>query len=76
MGRDQMERLECDKLTDEYTLRVPAVTAAALQKLSKHWKRKLNERILVTMASVLHDSGFNPSRYLCSDYFERDGDAT
>lgn len=76
MGRDQVERLECDKLTDEFTLRIPSITSAAIQKLPKHWKRKLNERILVTMASVLHESSFRPSRYLCSDYFERDGDAT
>jgi hypothetical protein len=64
------ERLETDKLTDEFTLRIPTVTKIGIDRLPKHFKRRLNDRILVTMAQVLHEAAFDPRRYLVTEYFE------
>jgi hypothetical protein len=64
------ERLEMDKLTEEFTLRIPSVTKLGIDRLPKHFKRRLNERILVTMAHVLHEAAFDPRRYLLEEYFE------
>jgi len=63
-------RLETDKRTDEFTLRVPSVTKVAIDRLAPHYKRRLNDRILVTIAQVLHEADFDPRRYLVSEYFE------
>ena len=68
MSRDQVERLECDKLTEIHSLRIPEVTAVALQKLSPHWKQELNRRLLVAIAKTIHDSKFDPSIYLSTSY--------
>jgi len=64
------ERLETDKLTEEFTLRIPAVTKIGIDRLPKHLKRRLNERILITMAQVLHEAAFDPRRYLVEEYFQ------
>jgi len=64
------ERLETDKLTDEFTLRIPSVTKIGIDRLPKHFKRRLNERLLITMAQVLHEAAFDPRRYLVTEYFE------
>lgn len=69
------ERLETDKLSDEFTMRIPAVTKIGIDRLPKHFKRRLNERILVTMAQVLHEAAFDPRRYLLTEYFEIKNDA-
>jgi hypothetical protein len=63
MGNKE-ERLEMDKLTEEFTLRIPSVTKIGIDRLPKHFKRRLNERILVAMAHVLHEAAFDPRRYL------------
>jgi hypothetical protein len=69
------ERLETDKLTDEFTLRIPSVTKIGIDRLPKHFKRRLNERLLITMAQVLHEAAFDPRRYLVTEYFELKQDA-
>ena len=72
---NNVERLETDKLTDEFTLRIPAVTKIGIDRLPKHFKRRLNERLLITMAQVLHEAAFDPRRYLVEEYFESKQDA-
>lgn len=69
------ERLETDKLTDEFTFRIPSVTKIGIDRLPKHFKRRLNERLLITMAQVLHEAAFDPRRYLVTEYFELKQDA-
>lgn len=69
------ERLDTDKRTEEFTMRVPEITKAAIDRLSPHFKRRLNDRILVTMAAVIHEATFDPRRYLIADYFESKPDA-
>jgi len=69
------ERLETDKLTEEFTLRIPSVTKIGIDRLPKHFKRRLNERLLITMAQVLHEAAFDPRRYLVTEYFEIKNDA-
>ena len=69
------ERLEMDKLTEEFTLRIPSVTKLGIDRLPKHFKRRLNERILVAMARVLHEAAFDPRRYLLAEYFDLKNDA-
>jgi hypothetical protein len=69
------ERLETDKLTEEFTLRIPAITKIGIDKLPKHFKRRLNERTLITIAQSLHEAAFDPRRYLVEEYFESKQDA-
>ena len=68
-------RLETDKRTEEFTLRVPTILKAEVDRLSSHFKRRLNDRILVTMAKVIHEAKFDPRRYLVSEYSASDDDA-
>lgn len=70
MEKNSAERLETDKLTDEFTFRIPTVTKIGIDRLPKHFKRRLNERLLVTMAQVLHEAAFDPRRYLLTEYFD------
>jgi hypothetical protein len=65
------ERLEMDKLDASLTVRIPEHTAVLVGKLPKHWNDRLNNRLRVTIASVLHEAAFDPSVYLCSEYKER-----
>lgn len=61
-------RVRHDKLTEIFSLRVPAVTKAHLDRMPAIWKNKLNERLLVTIAHVLHESRFDPTLYLTEAY--------
>ena len=67
-------RLETDKLTEKYTLRIPECLKNDLSKLSKTQVRAMNERIFVLMARFIHDSTFDPSIYLNSDYINGNKD--
>jgi hypothetical protein len=64
-------RFESDKLTESYTLRIPAITKRMIDKLTKSQVKQLNERIMITMASVLHQARFDPAFYLVDEYDDR-----
>jgi len=66
-GGRRLIRLDTDKLTAEFSLRIPEITKADIDRLSKSAKRELNDRILVTMARAIHDARFDPQHYLKSD---------
>ena len=60
-------RIETDKLTAEYSLRIPEITKNLIDMLTKSQKSKLNERLLITIAKQLHDARFDPNHYLKID---------
>lgn len=61
-----MDICETDKLTETFSLRVPEVTKAEIDRLPLNLKNKLNHDILITMAKIIHESKFDPSLYLKS----------
>lgn len=56
-----------DKRTETYSLRVPEITKTKIDRLSPVWKSELNDKLLLTIAKVLHDSEFDPKIYLSSE---------
>jgi hypothetical protein len=56
--------IEFYKLLDNFSMRVPVITKKLIEKLTPVQKKKLNEKILITIAEVLHDANFNPIKYL------------
>jgi len=56
--------METDKLTSEYTLRIPEITKFELDKLDPNQKLRMNHQIRVTIARAIHDSKFDPEQYL------------
>jgi hypothetical protein len=70
---DGMAELIADKLTEQYTLRIPECTDKRLRRLSGPQKKALNEQILIVIAKYLHDADFDPSRYLSDEYDTRNG---
>ena len=56
-----------DKLTEQYTLKIPAITKELIDKLSGEipdFKKRLNVAILMTMAEEIHKAKFDPAMYL------------
>lgn len=70
-----MGRIKHDKLTEIFSMRIPSVTKAGLDSMPSAWKTKLNERLLICIAQVLHESRFDPSFYLVEKYNEIDSEA-
>lgn len=71
---DEVE-LRTDKLTEEYTLRIPERTKRLLDGLTKSQRKAVNERIMITMAECLHQFSFDATRYLMDDYDTRNGES-
>ncbi len=61
------ELQDIDKLEVNFTLRIPEVTKRQLERLPAAMKKKLNNRILLTMARTLHDADYDPRKYLKSE---------
>lgn len=66
-GKRKISMDQVDKLTESYTFRLPEITKLKTDNLSSAWKKKLNEALLHTTAKILHDSEFDPSKYLSSE---------
>ena len=66
MIEDRDFQITPDKLTESYSLRIPAITKEMIERLPKRFKKVLNEEILLVIARVLHDSRFDPNFYLAS----------
>lgn len=61
--------IEHDKLTEQYTLKIPEVLKVAVSSLSQSQKKRLNNQLMVAMAEAIHRSRFNPENYLTTrDY--------
>lgn len=62
-----MEALtDIDKRTADFSLRIPEITKANIDRLSSTQKRNLNDRVLLTIDRVLHEASYVPGRYLRS----------
>lgn len=59
-----MNTIECDKLTETFSLRIPEITKHMIEGMSKADKNKLNEAILLTIARTIHESKFEARLYL------------
>ncbi|MBW1998594.1 MAG: hypothetical protein JRJ29_11590 [Deltaproteobacteria bacterium] len=66
--KEDTESVETSKLSSLYTMRIPDSTKTMIDKLSPLWKKKLNERLRLTIAKVLHEANFDPNVYLNGDY--------
>lgn len=55
---------QVDKLTEQYTIRVPEILKKQIDKMPTTHKRRMTEAILVAMAKVVHESRFDPLVYL------------
>jgi hypothetical protein len=69
-------RLRHDKLSEIFSIRIPAVTKMQLDKLSSAYRTKLNERVMISIAQILHEASFDPSFYLVENYPNGEDDAT
>lgn len=64
-----MKEIEMDKLSENYTIRIPAVLWENLSKLPPLVKKNLNEKLMIEMARAIHESRFSPESYLSSRDF-------
>jgi hypothetical protein len=55
---------DIDKLDDTYSFRLPEITKKQVDKLSPPFKKKLNLKMLLVIAEVLHEAEFDPRDYL------------
>lgn len=53
-----------DKLTEVYSLEIPAIIKETLETLPKEYIVKLNQEIRILMAKTIHESKFKPENYL------------
>lgn len=58
--------VEIDKCTESFSVKIPDILKSGVDKLSPPQKSKLKEEILFVMAKHIHDSLFDPSKYLSS----------
>ena len=58
---------QMDKCTEQYTLRIPEITKIELDRLPPALKAQLRERLLITMARIIHKGKFDAMIYLKSD---------
>ena len=57
-------RIEYDKLTEVYSLKIPKRLDVIISRMSVCQKREMNNRMLVAMAHAAHESIFDPCLYL------------
>jgi hypothetical protein len=66
LNEECLMSLEIDKLTEQYTLKIPEVLRVGLSSLSPDQRKRMNVKLMVAMAAVIHESRFNPENYLTS----------
>lgn len=59
-----MLAVDTDKLTEEFTLKIPAKTKKMIKALDPPTKKTMNHEILLAIARVLHRASFDPGKYL------------
>ena len=57
---------DIDKRTADFSLRIPEITKAKIDRLSGSMKRRLNDCLLLTMDKLLHEADYIPGRNLKS----------
>ncbi len=66
ISEDRLMTLEVDKLTEQFSMKIPEVLKVGLSSLSPDQRKKVNLRLMVEIAKVIHESRFNPETYLTS----------
>lgn len=61
---EQYDLTDIDKLDETYSFRLPEVTKKQLNKLPSSLKKKLNLKLLLATAEILHESKFDARVYL------------
>ena len=61
-----MTEVDIDKLTEQYTMKIPEILKVQLDKLSAPSKSELKMDIMYVMARHLHKNNFDPEQYLSS----------
>ena len=67
--KDDLMHIETDKLTEQFSMKIPEVLKVGLSSLSPDQRKKLNLQLMVCIAKSIHESRFNPKTYLttCGD---------
>jgi len=55
---------DMDKCTEMYSVRIPEITKAHLDKLPSDLKQKLKDSVLRDMELIIHESKYQPGMYL------------
>ena len=64
LDRIMMNLTDIDKLDETFTFRLPEATKKQIDKLPPELKKKLSIKLLLSVAEILHESDFDPRRYL------------
>ena len=59
-----MTLTDIDKLDETFTFRLPEATKKHIEKLPTDLKKKLNIKLLLSVAEILHEADFDPRKYL------------
>lgn len=63
----EKEAMEQPTETFTYSFRIPLKTKVMVDELTPARKKRLNQELQLTVARVLHEANFDPTRYLGSD---------
>jgi hypothetical protein len=63
---EDLMHIETDKLTEQFSMKIPEVLKVGISSLSPDQRKKLNLQLMVCIAKSVHDSRFNPETYLTS----------
>jgi hypothetical protein len=66
ISEERLMTLEVDKLTEQFSMKIPESLKVGLSHLSPDQRKKMNLQLMVQMAHAIHDSRFNPETYLTS----------
>lgn len=64
MSKETITLSDMDKLDENFTFRIPEVTKKHIDRLSPEFKKKLNLKLLIATAEIIHESKFDPRAYL------------
>lgn len=56
--------IEVDKLTEQYTLKIPEVLKVGVSSLPPNEKKQLNLKLMIDIAKAIHNNKFKPETYL------------
>jgi hypothetical protein len=65
--REIVMGFEIDKCPENISIRIPEILKFRLDKLSDSQKKQMREELLIVMAKHVHNSMFDPAKYLSSE---------
>jgi len=63
----ELIEFEPDKLTEVISVRVPEITKAKIDKLTRTQRNRMNTKILMAISETLHEFNYDPNLYLRGD---------